>query len=510
MPATTLPSRPHPAGPGPARPFAPRFRRGRVLVPSLLAGVLVALSVPPWGAWPLGPAGLGLLAWRLTGLPARTRVVAGLAAGFAWYMATLAWMAQFNLAGGFLAAVVEAGFVALACAATPVGPGPRVRTAGLLGLPAALVLAEGLVARWPFGGEPLGDVALGQSAGPLAQAARVGGPLLVIGLAATAGVAVVQLGRRRLSGLAAAGAVVGLTLAAVAAPDGGGSVRSLSVAGVQGGGHRGLHRLERDPGVVFRAQVDATDTIPRPVDLVVWPENVIDLDGPLDGSPEAGVVAGLARRLGATLVAGVTEPAGDTHFHNAVVAWGPDGTLLARYEKVRRVPFGEYVPLRSLVRRVVHLELVPRDALPGHGPNVLPTPAGRLGVLISYEVFFADRDRAALGHGAQLSLVPTNAASFTTTQVPTQEVAAARLRAIEGGRDVVQVAPTGYSVLVDHRGRTRGRSTLGRGQVVYGTVQLRRGRTLYSRAGDLPVLGLAALVLCGLALAGAGLRRPSR
>src|SRR5205807_1138020 len=197
MPATTLPSRPRPAGPGPARPFAPRCRRGRVLVPSLLAGVLVALSVPPWGAWPLGPAGLGLLAWRLTGLPARTRVVAGLAAGFAWYMATLAWMAQFNLAGGFLAAVVEAGFVALACAATPVGPGPRVRTAGLLGLPAALVLAEGLVARWPFGGEPLGDVALGQSAGPLAQAARVGGPLLVIGLAATAGVAVVQLGRRR-------------------------------------------------------------------------------------------------------------------------------------------------------------------------------------------------------------------------------------------------------------------------------------------------------------------------
>jgi apolipoprotein N-acyltransferase len=243
---------------------------------------------------------------------------------------------------------------------------------------------------------------------------------------------------------------------------------------------------------------------------VVWPENVIDLDGPLDGSPEAGVVSGLARRLGATLVAGVTEPAGDTHFHNAVVAWGPDGTLLARYEKVRRVPFGEYVPLRSLVRRVVHLELVPRDALPGHGPNVLSTPAGRLGVLISYEVFFADRDRAALRHGAQLTLVPTNAASFTTTQVPTQEVAAARLRAIEGGRDVVQVAPTGYSVLVDHRGRTRSRSTLGRRQVVYGTVQLRRGRTLYSRAGDVPVLGLAALVLCGLALAGLGLRRPSR
>ena len=244
------------------------------------------------------------------------------------------------------------------------------------------------------------------------------------------------------------------------------------------------------------------------------PENVIDLDGPLAGSPGAGVVADLARRLQATVVAGVTEPERATHFRNAAVAWDPSGEIIGRYEKVRRVPFGEYVPLRSLIRRVVNLDLVPRDAVPGRGPNVLVTPAGRLGVLISYEVFFADRNRAAMRHHEELILVPTNAASFSTTQVPTQEVAAARLRAIEAGRDLVQSAPTGYSVLVDHRGRALGRSTLGHHQVVYGTVRLRRGRTLYARGGDLPVLVLAAaalvLVVLASARAGRGVTRPSR
>lgn len=81
-------------------------------------------------------------------------------------------------------------------------------------------------------------------------------------------------------------------------------------------------------------------------------------------------------------------------------------------------------------------------------------------------------------------LVPTNAASFSTSQVPSIEVAAARLRALEAGRDVLQAAPTGYTAVVDHRGRVRQRSVLGRRQVLHDTVALRRGDTVYARAGD--------------------------
>jgi len=93
------------------------------------------------------------------------------------------------------------------------------------------------------------------------------------------------------------------------------------------------------------------------------------------------------------------------------------------------VPFGEYIPLRSIIKHFADLSLVPDDAVPGRGPGLLDMARrpGRLGVVISYEVFFADRARAAIRAGGELLLVPTNAASFKTGQVAGQELGAARL-----------------------------------------------------------------------------------
>jgi apolipoprotein N-acyltransferase len=116
-------------------------------------------------------------------------------------------------------------------------------------------------------------------------------------------------------------------------------------------------------------------------------------------------------------------------------------------------------------------------------------------VLISYEVFFADRARAAVGAGAAILLVPTNASSFRTSQVPGQELAAARLRALETGRTVVQAAPTGYSAVVDAGGRVRARSGLGGAEVLGRTVTLRDGRTVAMRLGEIPLVALAAVLL---------------
>jgi apolipoprotein N-acyltransferase len=119
-------------------------------------------------------------------------------------------------------------------------------------------------------------------------------------------------------------------------------------------------------------------------------------------------------------------------------------------------------------------------------------------VLVSYEVFFAERARAATRAGGRVLLVPTNASSYTTAQVPTQELAAARLRALETGRAVVQAAPTGFSAVVDADGRVRARSALGDRAVVEQVVTLRRGQTMATRLGDLPLVGLAALILVGV------------
>jgi apolipoprotein N-acyltransferase len=91
--------------------------------------------------------------------------------------------------------------------------------------------------------------------------------------------------------------------------------------------------------------------------------------------------------------------------------------------------------------------------------------------------------------------VPTNAASFVTEDVPSQELAAARLRAIETGRAVIQAAPTGYSALIAADGTVSVRSGLGDPELLTGQVIRRRGHTPYTIVGHLPMLLAAAAVL---------------
>src|SRR5207248_2486857 len=274
---------------------------------------------------------------------------------------------------------------------------------------------------------------------------------------------------------------------------------TMNVASVQGGGRRGLRAIYGDPAQVFLAQLRASTKVDQPVDLVVWPEDVIDVDH-VKGSPQSDAVGRVAQRLNATVVAGIVEDAGLDHFANAALAWNPDGTIAARYDKVHRVPYGEYIPFRGLVKHLANLDAGPRDAVAGHGDSVLNTAAGRLGVAISYEVFFADRARIAVRHGAEVMLVPTNASSFSTGQVPAQELAAARLRAMETGRWVVQSAPTGYSAVVNEGGKVLAHSDLSAQRVIQRTVERRAGQTAATRLGD-GVPALLALLAATAAIA---------
>jgi apolipoprotein N-acyltransferase len=460
---------------------------------SLLAGAAVALSLPPWGWWPLAFVGLAAVAAATEGVAARDRWWGGVAFGAGMFVPGFWWMGEFHVLGAALVMVLETAFIATAVAVTP------PRTGRVLTLPAALVLAEAVRNTVPFGGLPMAGIPLGQVAGPLGGTARLGGELLVLGTAAVLGAALAEAKARRVVGAAtAAGAVVALTVLAAVAPDGGAPTGRLDVALVQGGGPRGFRAVDTDPADVLDAHLAASERVRPGLDLVLWPEDVVDVPEPVLDTEEGTELAALADRLDTTLVVGVVEDVGETHFANAAVAWNGAGEFVDRYDKVRRVPFGEYVPARTLIDKVADLSAVPRDARAGDGPGLLRTPAGDLGVVISYEVYFADRARAAVRAGGEILLVPTNAASYSTSQVPTTEVAAARLRAVETGRDLVQAAPTGYTAVVDHRGRVRARSTLGRRAVVHATVARRHGTTVYTRLGDVPLV-LVALVTLTLA-----------
>lgn len=484
---------------------------------AVLGGLLVAASLPPWGFWPL--AFVGIAIYETSAQQARTgrqRAARGWLFGAAWLFPGMCWMWFLTAPGYLLAASMFAGFHALAAWVAPRG------SWRVIGRPAAHTLAEALRFCFPFGGVPLASLAIGQAAGPFAEIVRVGGAILLTWFVFQVGFAlagpspvVPALARQR--GITARGewhGVIGFVAAmivwlvlpgladgthrdVVAEPP-------VRVAVVQGGGPQGTHAIDTSAREVLERHLDASSQIePGSVDLVVWPENVIDVNGiPFSESPELELVAAEAERIGAPMAVGITEDTEDGEgFLNAQVIITPEGEIVSRYDKVRRVPFGEYMPLRGLLTALgAPTNLVPRDAVAGTDPAFLQLPNGdRIGVVISWEVFFGGRANEGVVHGAEFIINPTNGSSYTWTVLQSQQVASSRLRAIEQNRWVVQAAPTGFSAFISPDGEVFDRTGVSEQKVIYHDV-VGYGwiRTWYSHTGNLPWVGLM-VVLLGLA-----------
>ncbi len=456
---------------------------------ALGAGLLVALSLPPWGWWPLALVGFALLDRLLADRSRRSRFARTWLFGVAWLGPGMGWMWYLTAPGYIVATLSYAAYLGAAAA---LAPGGRWRW---LGLPAAITIAEAIRWAFPFGGVPLASLAISQVSGPLAPVVRVGGSLLLTFVTVLAGCLLSAVSERAWRPVAAlAVAAVAMVALATIAPSGH-QIGTLRIAGVQGGGPQGTRAKDSDPQEVFQRHVDATGGVTDPVDLILWPENVIDV-ATFAGSSQAAVIADLAARHGAPLIVGITEDDGPDHFTNAQVVVTPDGDITGRFDKVHRVPFGEYMPLRGLLEALgAPTQLVPRDATAGTGPAVLDAAGHRFGVAISWEIFFANRARDATRNGGQVLLNPTNGSSYTGTILQTQQIASSRLRALETGRSVMQVAPTGFTAVITSSGTVLDRTAISETAVVQREVALREGLTIYTRLGDGPVVALMVVLL---------------
>lgn len=457
-----------------------------------IAGLLLAASLPPWGWWPLAFIGLALLDRLIADQPLWTRFRRGWLVAAALLFPTLSWLSSFTAPGYVIASAYYAALFGLACMACPPSAPGR-----WIALPGAWVFAEADRGRWPFGGVPVSRLAMGQVNSPLVSVVRVGGPLLLDLLTVAAGMALAAMIARRWRA-AGTGAVfvVALVIVGLVAPRGH-DIGPVSIAAVQGGGPQGTRFFDAEADAVLKRHVDATALVHAPVDIVLWPENVVNIEGRITNNLVGAELAGIAEKLHTTLLVGVVEGDGPG-FHNGQVAIDATGQFIDRYEKVRRVPFGEYVPLRWLLEPFAGSSLIRRDAFNGHDPAILHTSVGTFGVVISWEVFFPDRARAAIRQGGQVLLNPTNGASFHGTIIQSQQLATTRLEAIMTGRWAVQAAPTGFSAIITPSGHVVERSGISEQRVLQGTVQRRAGITWAVRLGDWPALLLAgALIALG-------------
>ena len=461
--------------------------------------------MPPWGLWPAAFIGVAWFDQSLTGRPILSRFSRGILVGLSWALPSTFWMVDLTPPGWLIAAFLHSGFIGLAAVLVPPFRGRR------LGLIGTICLAEFVRWKIPFGGIPLASIPIGQVSGPLASIVRLAGPLLLVALVVAIGCSLSslfdRLDKKSIQSVTATTFFVALALIVAEFSPSGHSVGNIEAAVVQGGGPQRTRATPTGAVTVFNNQITATNQINNPVDLIVWPENVVNPDLNISSKNQRSdrlyidearsTLTDLTNTFDATLVVGWfhQDPVDKNVNLNYVEAIKPGGRVTDRFDKVRTVPFGEFVPMRSFIERFAGSTLPKRDVRPGNKPAILQTPLGRLGIMISWEVFFTERAREAAQHDALVLLNPTNGASYWLTQVQTQQVASSRLRAMETGRWILQAAPTGFSAIIDHNGQLLERTGISEQAVRQATVDLREGRTWATQVGPWPMLVVIALLI---------------
>jgi apolipoprotein N-acyltransferase len=264
----------------------------------------------------------------------------------------------------------------------------------------------------------------------------------------------------------------------------------------------------------FGRHLDLTrDAAARGARLVVWPESA--LPWLYDRNPAiAAQLQGLTRELGIHLLFGNDDREEGMGRRGRIWVGAklltPDGRVPFRYHKMRLVPFGEYVPIESVLTLGGRYSARVVDAVgaftPGTEYAVGEVDGNRLGVSICYEAIFPDLLREFSIRGADLLVNITNDGWYGRTSAPHQHFAMAVFRAVENGKYLVRAANTGITAFVDPRGRVLERTELFERRAIVRDVPIVPGTTFYARHGDVFAWSCLALTAAA-ALAAAGYRR---
>jgi apolipoprotein N-acyltransferase len=491
------------------RPDAPRALLPTVLrvLASFASGLAVAFAFAPFDlVWlmPLGVAGLMLTikdrgTWGGLGH--------GLAFGLGFMLPLMRWITVIGTDAWLGLGLLEASFYGL------MGVGwawTRDRRWWPFAAASIWVGAELLRATVPWGGMPWGKLAFGLVDTSLVRYGRVGGTALVsfvvVLVVALVVYAVEHRSRGRVALAAGAGALA-LALGSLLLPVGlAGQVGSAQIVAVQGNVPGEGMDAFAERRAVLHNHAEATHELAADVasgdapapDIVIWPENSTDIDPFRDSSAYDEIDAAVKAIGVPVLVGAVVFGPDEDHVQNMGVVWDPVTGPGDDYVKRHIVPFGEYIPMRSLVATLFNrLDQIPRDFARGTKNGALDLAGVTVGDVICFEVAYDGLVRSVVDAGGQVIVVQTNNATYAGTGQLEQQFAISRYRAVETGRSVVVAATNGISGVIAADGSVVEETSQKTRAIVNEQVALGEGVTWGVRLGWWVELAVA---LGGLAL----------
>ncbi len=480
---------------------------------ALVAGVVLPFSFAPYDLWLLAPLSIGFFHALLIGQRPARAFWLGAVYGLGYFAFGVYWIYHsvhlFGAAVAPLAALVTILFVIVMATFPAITAGlfawlarserPLAGTLWFTGLWVLAELARGKI----MGGFPWILVGYSQTSAPLGNLAPLIGvygiSALVVLMAALPAAAWLA-GERRVWGWTG-GVWVAMPLLAVLS----GTISWSAPAGepvklrlVQGNIPQEMKFSEERLTTSLNLYASMTvEELPE-TDIVIWPETAI----PTYMERVEGTVAPFAMRLearGVQVLSGVFVRDGDSVYNSVRQLGGERGV----YKKRHLVPFGEYMPFRSLLEPLAKYIDIPMSDLGRGAGEHAPLMIGDtpVGISICYEDVYGEELRA-LVPAATLLVNVSNDAWFGDSAAPHQHEQKARMRARELARPLVRVTNTGVTSSIDFQGEVHGRIAYDTRGVLDVSVQPRSGTTPYARTGNWPVFLIALLlcVLCGYGL----------
>lgn len=469
---------------------------------ALIAGGLTTLSAAPFTLWWLGPVAIGLMYLGIQTLSPGQAALKGWCYGLGLFGSGASWVYvsihDYGYTGMPLALVLTALFVA-SMALFPAATlwlyrrltGQRLAAFSFAG---AWVLGE-VLRTYLFTGFPWLLIGTSQVDSPLAAWAPVGGVYLLSLITALTGTLGVEALRKR---WVPAAIIAGLWLVPQALPDQWTrpAEAQTQVALLQGNLPQLSKWSPQGQRDAWNTYSTLTGSLEDDADLIVWPEAALpmfeDQARPLLERVQANIAPDTA------LLTGILQRDEDGYF-NSIIGLG---NASGQYRKAHLVPFGEYLPLESLLSGLIAFFDLPAPAMtPAQGMQAPIKAAGlTIGSAICYEIVYADLV-AARARDAGILLTVSNDTWFGDSLGPKQHLQMARLRALENGRYVMRATSNGITAIIDDQGRITAQAPQFTATALTGQVHAMQGSTPFTQTGSWPAwLAASLLVLPGLRL----------